>query len=219
MLGTFVLTFFGCGAAVVSGGIGGVLGVLGIAMSFGLSLMMMCYVIGGISGCHINPAVSIAMLVAGKLSGKDFIGYVVAQCVGGIIGAALLKLVAVNTTLTGVTLGSNGYGALSYTNLSLVGAIVVEIVLTAVFVLSIFGALAKSENSSVAGVIIGLALAFVHIIGIPLTGTSVNPARSLGPALLMGGEYLAQVWVFIVAPLLGGVIAALIWKYFAKKSN
>ena len=217
--GTFVLTFFGCGAAVVSGGIGGVLGVLGIALSFGLSLMMMCYVIGGISGCHINPAVSIAMLVAKKINGKEFVCYVVSQCVGAIIAAGLLKLITVNTSLEGVTLGANGYGALSYTNLSLVGALITEVVLTAVFVLSIFGALEKSENSSVAGVIIVLALAFVHIIGIPLTGTSVNPARSLGPALLMGGEYLSQVWVFIVAPLVGGVIAALVWKYFSAKKN
>lgn len=212
-IGTFTLTFFGCGSAAISGGIDGVLGVLGIAMAFGLSIVAMAYSIGNISGCHINPAVSFAMLISKKLSGKDFVGYVIAQCLGAIAAAALLKGIGAMCSPVITGLGTNGFGDASYVGLSMSGAIIVEIVLTCVFLLAILGVTSTDKFGSVAGIVIGLTLAFVHIIGIPLTGTSVNPARSLGPALLAGGQALSQVWVFIVAPLVGAAIAAFIWMF------
>jgi aquaporin Z len=216
LFGTFVLVLFGCGTASISGGINGILGVLGIAFAFGLSIVAMAYVIGGISGCHINPAVSLGMLLTGKMNLKDFIGYIVAQFAGGIAAIAALKGIIADTALNAEAtgLGANGYGPLSFLSLDLGGAIVVEIILTCVFVLTVFGITSSEKNSHLAGLVIGLALVFVHIMGIPLTGTSVNPARSFGPALFLGGEAFSQVWVFITAPLAGAVLAALIWKYF-----
>ena len=218
-IGTFVLTFVGCGAAALSGGVEGVLGVLGIAMAFGLAIVAMAYSIGNISGCHINPAVSLAMWINKKMDGRDFIGYVVSQVLGAVVAAALLKLIGsmCDPIITG--LGTNGYGSLSYVRLDMIGAIIIEIVLTLIFVLTILGVTSKKEYSSVSGLVIGLALAFVHIIGIPLTGTSVNPARSLGPALFAGGQALNQVWVFILAPLVGALVAAFIWKYLSKDED
>ena len=219
LIGTFVLTFVGCGAAAVSGGVGGVLGVLGIAMAFGLSIVAMAYSIGNVSGCHINPAVSLAMLISKRMSGKDFVGYVIAQFIGALIAAGLLKLIGsmCDPVITG--LGTNGFGDASYVHLSMAGAIVVEIVLTAIFVIAILGVTSKDSFGSVAGIVIGLTLAFVHIIGIPLTGTSVNPARSFGPAVFTGGEALSQLWVFIVGPLVGALVAALIWMYLGKEEK
>ena len=218
-IGTFVLTFVGCGAAAISGGIDGVLGVLGIAMAFGLSIVAMAYSIGNISGCHINPAVSLAMLISKKLSAKDFCGYVVAQVLGGIVAASLLKAInsMCNPVLEG--LGTNGFDAASYVGLNMTGAIIVEVILTLIFILAILGVTSTDKFGSVAGIVIGLTLAFVHIIGIPLTGTSVNPARSLGPALLAGGDALSQVWVFIVAPLIGAAIAVAIWQFLSSDSQ
>ena len=197
------------------------MGILGIAAAFGLSIVAMAYSIGNISGCHINPTVSLAMLISKRMSGKDFVGYVIAQILGGIVAACLLKLIGnmCDPVITG--LGTNGYGDLSYVGLNMGGALIVEIVLTCIFLIAILGVTSKSSFSSVSGLVIGLTLTFVHIIGIPLTGTSVNPARSLGPALLEGGEALAQVWVFIIGPLVGAAIAAFIWMYLSpeKKSN
>lgn len=215
-IGTFVLVFFSCGAAAISGGIDGKLGIFGIAMIFGLSIVAMAYAIGHISGCHINPAVSLAMLINGKLKIGDFIGYLVAQFAGGIAAAALLKaLIGMSKLDVAVTgLGADGYGALSYVGLNLGGALIVEVILTFVFVLAILGVTSSEKTSSIAGIVIGLTLAFVHILGIPLTGTSVNPARSLGPAIFTGGEALSQIWVFLAAPLAGAVLAALLWKWF-----
>jgi len=215
-VGTFVLVFFSCGAAAISGGIEGVLGVLGIAMAFGLSIVAMAYAIGHISGCHINPAVSLAMWMDGRLGNLDFIGYLVAQFAGGIAAAGVLRAVVALSDLdvakTG--LGTDGYGALSYVGLGIWGALLVEVILTCVFVLTVLGVTSTEKTAGIAGIVIGLTLAFVHILGIPLTGTSVNPARSFGPALLTGGEALSQVWVFLVAPMAGAVAAALLWKLF-----
>ena len=218
LIGTFVLTFMGCGTAVVTGGLtggigGGTLGVLAIAVAFGLSIVAMAYSIGNISGCHINPAVSLAMLISKKLDVTDFIGYVVAQIIGAIAAAGLLKAVTslCDPKLEG--LGTNGYDAASFVGLNAGGAFLVEVVLTCIFLLAILGVTSRPAFSSVAGIVIGLTLTFVHIIGIPLTGTSVNPARSLGPALLAGGDALKQVWVFILAPLVGAAIAAIVYKF------
>lgn len=212
-IGTFVLTLFGCGSAALTGGIDGKLGILGIAMAFGLSIVAMAYAIGDVSGCHINPAVSLAMLISKKMDTKDFIGYVAAQFLGGIAAAAIL-LGIVNMSNLNVAesgLGANGYGDLSYIGLTMGGAIIVEIILTFVFIMTILGVTAKAKTANIAGLVIGLCLAFVHILGIALTGTSVNPARSFGPALFVGGQALSQVWVFIVAPLIGAALAACVF--------
>ena len=206
-IGTAVLVLFGCGSAAIAGG---TLGTLGIALAFGLSIVAMAYVIGNVSGCHVNPAVSFAMLLSKKMNVKDFCGYVVAQVLGTLAGSGLLLLIINNSSLNVATagLGANGFGEASSVGLSLIGALLVEVILTFVFIYTILGVTSDDSKSSVAGIVIGLTLTFVHIMGIPLTGTSVNPARSLAPALLLGGTPLAQVWVFIVGPLVGAALAA-----------
>ena len=213
LIGTMVLVLFGCGSAAIAGS---VLGNLGIAMAFGLSIVAMAYVIGDISGCHINPAVSIGMWIDGRMEAKDLIMYIVFQCIGAIIGIALLAAIINSSAYLGgyatTGLGQNGFGMASSVGLNVVGAIIVEIILTFVFVFTVLGVTKKVENATIAGIVIGLTLAFVHIMGIPLTGTSVNPARSLAPALFMGGQALQQVWVFILAPIVGAVIAGLLYR-------
>jgi aquaporin Z len=206
-IGTLVLVLFGTGIAVLSGG-----DLVATALAFGLAIVAMAYVIGDVSGCHVNPAVSFAMLLSKKLSGKDFIWYVIAQVLGALAGTAILYLILSNTAMGTAALGANGYEMLSATNISLLGAIVTEVVLTCVFIYTILGVTSDEKKSSVAGIVIGLTLTFVHLIGINLTGTSVNPARSLAPAIFLGGEAFKQVWVFIVAPLLGGALAAGLFK-------
>ncbi len=204
-IGTLVLVLFACGTAVVvkcSNDNPG--GYLMTALSFGLVIVAMAYSIGNISGCHINPAVSIAMLVSGKMSVRDFVGYVVAQFAGAIAGAALLMAFVGK---------DSGLGANGLYNGSVLASLAIEVVLTFVFVLAILGVTSRAENSNVAGLVIGLTLTLVHIFGIYFTGTSVNPARSFGPAIFAGGAALANVWVFIVAPLVGGVLAALVYKF------
>ena len=208
-IGTFVLVFFACGtAAVVGCSAENGTGYLLTALAFGLVIVAMAYSIGNISGCHINPAVSIAMLVSGKLSVKDFIGYLIAQFAGATAGAAVLMAFVGKES----GLGAN---ALYEGNIAL--SILIEIILTFVFVIAILGVTSKIENSAVSGIVIGLTLTLVHILGISFTGTSVNPARSLGPALFVGGDALANVWVFLVAPLVGGVLAALAYKFLDSK--
>ena len=218
LLGTMVLVLFGCGSAAIAGT---VLGNFGIAMAFGLSIVAMAYVIGDISGCHVNPAVSIGMWIDGRLETKDLILYIIFQCIGAIIGIALLAtIINCAPDLGGYAatgLGQNGFGSASSVGLNVVGAILVEVILTFVFVFTVLGVTKKVENGAVAGIVIGLTLAFVHILGIPLTGTSVNPARSLAPALFIGGQALQQVWVFILAPVVGAVIAGLIFKVLSSE--
>ena len=213
LIGTMVLVLFGCGSAAVAGS---VLGNLGIAFAFGLSIVAMAYVIGDISGCHINPAVSIGMWIDGRMEVKDLIMYIEFQCIGAIIGIAILAVIINSAPSLGgymaTGLGQNGFGSASSVGLNVVGAIIVELILTFVFVFTVLGVTKKAENGAVAGIVIGLTLAFVHIMGIPLTGTSVNPARSLAPALFIGGQALQQVWVFILAPIVGAVIAGLLYK-------
>jgi aquaporin Z len=222
-LGTFILVLFGCGSAVVLGGLsggmeGGTLGVTAIALAFGLSLVASAYAVGPVSGCHVNPAVSLGMLLAGRMGVVDFIGYVVAQVAGAFAASGLLLAI---TRFTGElfateTLGENGYDSYSTVLLELPGALIVEVVLTFVFVLTVLGVTASEKTAQVAGIVTGLALTLVHIIGIPLTGTSVNPARSLAPAVLIGGEALSQVWVFVAAPLAGAILAALAFRFLRK---
>ena len=213
LIGTMVLVLFGCGSAAIAGT---VLGTLGIALAFGLSIVAMAYVIGDISGCHINPAVSIGMWIDGRLNAKDLVAYIIFQCIGAIIGIALLAVIINSAPSLGgyvaTGLGQNGFGSASSVGLGVIGAIIVEIILTFVFVFTVLGVTKKVENSAVAGIVISLTLTFVHIMGIPLTGTSVNPARSLAPALFLGGQALQQVWVFILAPIVGAIIAGLLYK-------
>lgn len=212
-VGTFILVLLGCGSAAIAGG---TLGTLGIAFAFGLAIVAIAYSVGRVSGGHVNPAVSLAMLINKKISVKDFIGYVVAQVLGAFVASGLLALIISWTTLDNPGLGANGYGELSAVGLSLVGAIVVEIVATFIFILAILGVTHNDKFSSVAGLVIGLVLTLIHIVVIPLTGTSVNPARSLAPAVLVGGTALSQVWVFIVAPLVGAALAAFCWNFVSK---
>ena len=220
-LGTFCLVFIGCGSAVAAFSVAGVYGwnaaMVGVAFAFGLTVLAMVYAIGPISGCHINPAISIAMLVAGKMKGKDCVMYVIAQCLGAIAGAAVLLAVASGAdgySRAHVGLGQNGYGDHSHGGYSLAACFLAEVVLTAIFLFVIFGSTSKNAPKGFAGISIGLSLVLIHLVGIPITGTSVNPARSLGPALLVAGDAIKQVWLFIVAPILGAIVAALIWKLF-----
>ncbi|WP_282937606.1 aquaporin [Paenibacillus sp. RC67] len=212
-IGTFVLVLFGCGSAATAGG---ELGYLGIAFAFGLSIVAMAYVIGPVSGCHINPAVSLAMLFSHKLSGKDFVGYVIAQVAGAVAGSALLYAIIDSTGKAVTSLGQNGFGSGYGIGISTWMAVIVEVVLTFVFIYTILGVTSAQGNPGLAGLVIGLTLVFVHILGIGLTGTSVNPARSLGPALLLGGQALSQVWVFLLSPLVGAVLAAFMFRLLNK---
>lgn len=217
-LGTLILVVFGCGVAIVTGcgtEAGGMAATLATAVAFGLVIVAMAYSIGSISGCHINPAVSIAMLVSGKMSVKDFIGYVIAQCIGAIAGAAILGLIFG----FGGGFGANGLISASTPAIAIGKSLAVEIMLTAVFVFAILGVTSSGDFSRISGVVIGFSLILVHLLGIGLTGTSVNPARSLGPAIFAGGDALRNVWVFIVGPLVGGVLAALVWRFLAGKKE
>lgn len=217
-IGTFILVFLGTGTAVVLGGYTGgtdtgFLGVAAIALAFGLSIVAAAYAIGHISGCHVNPAVSLAVWMSGNLTAKEFGGYVIAQVIGAFAGSSFLAFVIANSAnLEGY--GANGYGELSAVGLNLVGALSVEVILTFIFVLAILGVTSSKATSHMGGIVIGLTLTLVHIIGVPLTGTSVNPARSLAPAVFVGGDALAQVWVFLLAPLVGAALAAFVFKSF-----
>ena len=213
-IGTFILVLFGCGSAVLAGF---AIGAQGIAIAFGLAIVAIAYSVGRISGGHVNPAVSLAMFINKKLSLKDFCWYVVAQIAGAFAASGLLNLIVSMTEIgSNGLLGANGFDAESAVGLTMVGAIIVEIVATCIFVLTILGVTHNEKHSSIAGLVIGLVLTLIHIVTIPLTGTSVNPARSLAPAVLVGGTALSQVWVFIVAPLVGAAIAGFAWKFLAK---
>jgi aquaporin Z len=221
-LGTALLVFFAVGTATLTfgyqlAGSSKAAGVITTAMAFGLVLLALVYAIGAISGCHVNPAVTIGFLVARRITVREAVAYWVAQVVGGIVGAALLRvmLAASDSYSTDkIGLGADGYGKSSMIGLNAGGAFLAEIVLTFLFVFVVLTVTRKAAWPQLGGVAIGLALTTVHLIGIPLTGTSVNPARSIGPALFIGGDALSQLWLFIVAPLAGGVIAALASMYF-----
>lgn len=212
LIGTFVLVLMGCGSAVLAGGY---IGFAGISFAFGLAVLAMAYTIGGVSGCHINPAVTVSMLVAGKISVRDASAYIISQCLGATLGAGVLYLIAsgkAGYSLAGVGLGQNGYDAASPAGYGLVASFTAEVVLTFIFLLVIHGATSGKAPQGFAGLAIGLSLVLIHLVGIPITGTSVNPARSLGPALFVGGVALSQLWLFWVAPIIGAVLAAFVWK-------
>ena len=216
-IGTAVLVIFGCGTAMTVGcDAASGCGYLLTALAFGLVIVAMAYSVGNISGCHINPAVSMGMLVAGKLSVKDFIGYVIAQFAGATVGTLFLKVLFDMTPVTDKT-GAYGANALAGGHIGM--SFVLEAVLTFVFVFVILGVTSKKENDSTAGLVIGFTLTLVHILGIGFTGTSVNPARSFGPALFAGGSALAELPVFILAPLAGGALAALVFRFFEGKKQ
>jgi aquaporin Z len=215
-IGTFALVFFGCGAAVIAGMGSGptAIDVLGIAFAFGLAIVAMAYGIGPISGCHVNPAVSLGVLIAGRMTVGDFIAYVIAQVLGALAGAAVLALI-LSGKASGWTggLGENGWGPGYLGEYSLLSALVFEVVATFLFLVVILGVTQKGAPSHLAGLAIGLTLVVIHIVGINVTGVSVNPARSLGPAIIGGNSAaLGQVWLFIVAPLVGAAVAGALFK-------
>ncbi len=218
MVGTFVLTLLGCGTAMFLG-CACPAGVVGTAIAFGLSVIAMAYTIGGISGCHINPAITLGVALSGRMSWKDAVGYWIGQVIGAIIaGAILLALTNVVTPAAeGIAEGMTGLGCNGVANAGgAMGACLVEIIATFIFVLVVLGTTDEKVGAgNLAGLAIGLTLILIHLVCINLTGTSVNPARSIGPAIFAGGQALADLWVFIVAPLVGGALAAGVWKCFS----
>jgi len=216
LIGTAFLVFFGVGVATLCFGFGVTgtsfaAGVVATSLAFGLVLMALAYGIGPISGCHVNPAVTVGALVAGRITLAEAVGYWIAQFVGGIVGALVLWGLFSATPLydrSTTGLGTDGWGVASHLHIGAGGAFLAEVVLTALFVFVILGVTRTTATATVAGLAIGLTLTLVHLFGIPVTGTSVNPARSLGPAIVVGGTALRQVWLFIVAPVVGGVLAA-----------
>lgn len=216
--GTLVLVLMGCGSAVIAGANGTTgVGLLGIAFAFGLSVLAMAYAIGHISGCHINPAISIGMVVAGRMKASEAVVYIIAQILGALAGAGILLLIASGKesySLAADGLGQNGFGAASPAHYNLQAGFIAETVFTFIFLFVIFGSTStKNIHGGFAGISIGLSLVLIHIVGIPVTGVSVNPARSIGPALLVGGTAISQLWLFIVAPIIGCVLSAVVWRY------
>jgi len=216
-IGTFVLVLMGCGSAVLAGKY---IGFVGISFAFGLAVLGMVYAIGGISGCHINPAITVAMLAAGKMKPVEAVIYVVSQCIGAVLGAGALFAIALGLPDYSIAvngLGQNGYAELSPAKFNMASGFLAEVVLTFIFLIVIFGATSEEAPKGFAGIAIGLTLTLIHLVGIPITGTSVNPARSLGPAIFVGGGALAQVWLFWVAPIIGALLAAGVWRALSAK--
>ncbi|MGB8814761.1 MAG: aquaporin [Paracoccaceae bacterium] len=218
-LGTLILVLFGCGSAVL---MGAQIGMLGISLAFGLAIVAAAYGLGAISGAHLNPAVSLGMVTAGRMTIGEFVGYAIAQCAGALIGALILMVIASGNgdyTVAANGLGQNGFGAGYLGEYSLTAALVFEFVMTFIFVTVILGSTAAGAPGAMAGLAIGLTLAAIHLVGINVTGVSVNPARSFGPAVLVGGKALADLWVFIVAPLAGGALAGMIYAMGLTRSD
>jgi aquaporin Z len=212
LIGTFALVLLGCGSAVLAGG---EVGQLGIAFAFGLAIVAMAYGIGPISGCHVNPAVSFGAFIAGRMTLNSMLQYWLAQFIGAILGAAVLYFIATGKAgydLATNGLGQNGWGSGYLGEYSLMAALVFEIVATFLFLVVILGSTQKSAPGMVAGLAIGLTLAVIHIVGIQVTGVSVNPARSLGPAVFVGGTAISQLWLFFAGPLIGAALAGLLFR-------
>lgn len=220
MIGTMVLVLMGCGSAVFAGSIAGTVGAgvgtVGVALAFGLSVVAMAYAIGGISGCHINPAITLGVLLAGRMKGKEAAMYMIFQVIGAIIGSTIIYALI----STGAYGGPTATGANSYVDGAMVQAFIAETIFTFIFVLVVLGSTdSKKGAGNLAGLAIGLTLVLVHIVCIPITGTSVNPARSIGPALFEGGVALSQLWLFIIAPFVGAALSALVWNYFGSDKD
>ncbi len=217
MFGTMVLVLMGCGAAIFNGGCGTTPQVLTVAFAFGLSVVAMAYAIGGVSGCHINPAITLGVWLSRRMSGKDAVMYMVFQVIGALIGSSILYLLTSNITMDyATTTGANALAG----GVSMAGGVIAEIVFTFVFVLVVLGSTDSEKGAgNLAGLAIGLSLVLVHIVCIPITGTSVNPARSIAPALFEGGAALSQLWIFIVAPFIGAALSSVVWRLisFEKK--
>ena len=218
-IGTFTLVFFGVGAAVLAGagvGLTDPINITGISLAFGISVVAMAYSIGQVSGAHLNPAVSLGCLVAGVLSTTDFVGYVVGQVAGAIVASLVIFLILSSLVTpydVGATgMGQNGWGEGYGAGFGMMGAFLFEVVATAIFLVVILAVTSDQGNPTMAGLVIGLTLTMIHLVGITITGTSVNPARSIGPALFVGGTALAQLWLFIVAPLIGAAIGGALHK-------
>ncbi|WP_109485010.1 aquaporin [Occallatibacter savannae] len=217
LVGTFILVLFGCGTAVVAGD---KVGILGISIAFGFALIGAAYGIGPISGCHINPAVSLGVWAAGRMKTAEMIGYWIAQCLGSIFGAAVLFVIArEGTGYVAGHLGQNGFGPGYMGGYSLPAAIVFEFVATLIFVVVILGSTQAGAPSRLAGLAIGITLVAIHLVGINITGTSVNPARSLGPALFAGGQAMSQLWLFLTLPSLGGLVAGILFRLKALEAT
>ena len=220
MIGTMVLVLMGCGSAVFAGDTPGAVstgvGTVGVAMAFGLSVVAMAYTIGGISGCHIHPAITLGVYCSGGMGGKDALLYMIFQVIGGILGSTILFILVSTGSHSGPTMtGSNGFG-----EGEMLQAFIAETVFTFIFVLVALGATDKKEGAGkLAGLAIGLTLILVHIVCIPITGTSVNPARSIGPALFEGGSAISQLWLFVVAPLTGSLASSIVWKTISHHSD
>lgn len=212
-IGTFTLVLFGCGAAVIAGAD---IGIAGISFAFGLALIGMAYGIGPVSGCHINPAVSLGAVAAGRMQMGEAIQYIIAQVLGAIAGAFVLMLIAKakmgGYDIAANGLGQNGWGAGYGAEYTMIGALIFEVVATFIFVVVILGSTGAGPTSRLAGLAIGLTLVVIHLVGINISGVSVNPARSIGPALFAGAQALGQLWLFIVAPIIGGVAAGVLFK-------
>ncbi|PNA07269.1 MULTISPECIES: aquaporin Z [unclassified Pseudomonas] len=221
LLGTFWLVLGGCGSAVIAASSPLGIGVLGVALAFGLTVLTMAFAIGHISGCHLNPAVSVGLVVGGRFPAKELPAYVIAQVIGGILAAALLYHIASGKEGFDIAAGlaSNGYGEHSPGKYSMTSGFVTELVMTAMFVVIILGATDKRAPAGLAPIAIGLALTLIHLISIPVTNTSVNPARSTGPALMVGGWAIAQLWMFWVAPLLGAVVGGVLYRWLGKEDS
>ncbi|WP_433861318.1 aquaporin Z [Pseudomonas thivervalensis] len=219
LLGTFWLVLGGCGSAVLAAS---GIGVLGVALAFGLTVLTMAFAIGHISGCHLNPAVSLGLYVGGRFPAKELPAYVIAQVIGGVLAAALIHFIASGKEgfdLAASGLASNGYGEHSPGGYSMTAGFVTELVMTAMFILIILGATDKRAPTGLAPIAIGLALTLIHLISIPVTNTSVNPARSTGPALIVGGWAIEQLWLFWVAPLLGAVIGGVSYRWLGQENR
>ncbi|PWK21045.1 aquaporin Z [Xanthomarina spongicola] len=226
-IGTFWLVLGGCGSAVLAAGVENVgIGLVGVALAFGLTVLTGAYALGHISGGHFNPAVSIGLFMGGRFEGKDLLGYIIAQVLGGILGAAILYLIVSSSAdFSGVgsapgAFATNFYDANVYgVNFGLIGALVTEIVMTFMFLIVILGATHKNASPGFGGMAIGLALTLIHLISIPVTNTSVNPARSTSQALFVGGEAMGQLWLFWVAPIVGAILAGLVYKFMAPNKD
>ncbi|RAL25387.1 aquaporin Z [Lujinxingia litoralis] len=221
-VGTFFLVLVGCGAAVIAATFPEIgVGIVGVGLAFGLTLLVLAYAIGDISGCHINPAVSLGLWIGGRFPGRDVIPYIVVQVLGGVAAAAVLYVVASGSPTFSLEAGfaANGYGEHSPGGYTLLSGLVIEVLMTGLFVFAIMGATHKRVPAAVAPLAIGLALMLVHLISLPVTNTSVNPARSTGVALFVGGWALSQLWLFWLAPIAGGVGGALLYRALGEKSE